>query len=111
MDSAKSGNIRPEDIVLPADGVLFIGGHENFISKLKQAYPGWTYLNPEERNSLKVKGDFKLVVAKTDHLSHNILERAYAYVSRDIPTVYTKSTNINRALLEIKEGYAKVLCA
>ena len=102
MDSAKN-------IILPNERVLFIGGHENFISKFKKAYPGWVYLNPEERNCKKVRGDFLFVVAKTDHLSHNILERAYAFLDKNVPTIYTKSTNVNRAVLEIEEGYRKIL--
>ena len=102
MDSANN-------IILPKDRVLFIGGHENFISKFKKEYPGWVYLTTEERNSNKVRGDFLFVVAKTDHLSHNILERAYAYLDKNVPTIYTKSTNVNRAVHEIQEGYKKIL--
>lgn len=86
---------------LPDKNILFIGGHENEIAKLKLRHPEWTFLGPKERNSNKVKRDFDFVVAKVDHVSHNIIERALAFVPNDVPVIYSNATNINRVELEI----------
>jgi len=95
--------------ILPDSKVLFIGGHKNFISKIKKKYPDWVYLKPEERNCKKVKGDFFFVVAKTDSISHNIVERAYAFLEKDVPTIYAKGTNVDRVVSGIEEEYSKIL--
>ena len=86
---------------IPYNNVLFIGGHEREIAKLKLKYPEWTFLRPEERNSNKVKKNFDLVIAKSDHVSHNIIERALAFVPDDVPVIYSNATNISRIENEI----------
>ena len=86
--------------------VLFIGGHENFVKKVRQTYPGWTFLKPEEINSSKVKRDYALIVIQANHVSHNIIERAKAFC-KDTPVVYANCTNINRVIGEAKEHYSR----
>ena len=86
---------------LPDKNVLFIGGHENEIAKLKLRHPEWTFLGAKERNSNKVKRDFDFVVAKVDHVSHNIIERALAFIPDDVPVIYSNVTNIDRMEHEI----------
>ena len=92
---------------IPAENVLFIGGHESFVSKMKKIYPGWTYLNPSERNCNKVKGDYTAIVIKFDHVSHNIIERALSFC-KGTPIIYSRCTNLNRSLDEISTGFQKI---
>jgi len=88
--------------------VLFVGGHENFVKKLKRMYPAWTFLKPEEINCAKVKRDYALIIIQTNHVSHNIIERAKAFC-KDIPVVYSNYTNVNRMLWETKAYYTRFL--
>lgn len=90
--------------------ILLIGGHEIFVSKMKKIYPNWVYLSSEERNCKgKVSRDYDLIVAKTDHMSHNIMEKALAHVDKNVPIVYSHATNISRTIEEIEIGYRQAI--
>ena len=90
--------------------ILLIGGHEVFISKMKKIYPNWVYLSSEERNCKgKVSREYDLIVAKTDHMSHNIMEKALAHIDKNIPIIYSHATNINRTIAEIETGYKQLV--
>ena len=90
--------------------ILLIGGHEIFVSKMKKIYPKWVYLSSEERNYKgKVSRDYDLIVAKTDHMRHNIMEKALAHVDKNVPIIYSHATNINRTIEEIEMGYKHLI--
>lgn len=99
--------MEDRESILP-QRVLFIGGHENFIKKVRQIYPSWTFLKPEEINSSKVKRDYALIVIQTNHVSHNIIERAKAFC-KDAPVVYSNCTNVNRAINELTNMLSTVM--
>lgn len=82
--------------------ILFVGGQEQYIKKMKNVYPDWTYLSMSERNTSKVKGNFDAVVIKNDHVSHNIVEKVMKYC-KDTPVVYCKYSNVDRSIDEIKK--------
>jgi len=106
----RGGNKSGGDIIpLKNARILLIGGHEIFIAKMKKIYPNWVYLSSEERNCKgKVSREYDLIVAKTDHMSHNIMEKALAHVDKNIPIIYSHATNINRTIEEIEAGYKQV---
>lgn len=90
--------------------ILLIGGHEVFVSKMKKIYPNWVYLSSEERNCKgKISREYDLIVAKTDHMSHNIMEKALSHMNKNIPIIYSHATNINRTIEEIEAGYKQVV--
>jgi len=91
------------EVVIPSENVLFVGGQENFVSKMRKIYPNWTYLECGERNCKKVKGNYSLAIIKANHCSHNIIERALAHCG-DIPVIYSNCTNVDRTIEEIKNS-------
>ena len=101
-----SEDIKAVDVIIPLKNVLFVGGQENFINKMKKLYPEWTYLDTDERNSGKIKGEYELAIIKANHCSHNIIERALSRC-KDVPIIYSNATNVKRALEEIKSGLQK----
>ncbi|MDO5332031.1 MAG: hypothetical protein Q4E99_05055 [Bacillota bacterium] len=90
------------------ENVLFVGGHIDFVKKIRKEYPTWTFLDSSEINSSKVKKEYALIIIQTNHVSHNIVERAKAFC-KDIPIVYSNCTNVSRALGEAKECYFRYL--
>jgi len=90
-------------VIIPSENVLFVGGQENFINKMKKLYPGWTFLESGERNCKKVNGEYDLAIIKANHCSHNIIERALAHVG-NVPIIYSNCTNVDRTIDEIKLG-------
>jgi len=90
------------------DNVLFVGGHVDFVKKVRKVYPTWTFLDSSEINSNKVKREYSLIIIQTNHVSHNIVERAKAFC-KDIPVVYSNCTNVGRALGEAKERYSRYI--
>ena len=103
LDTKVEVSKEEKEVRIPSEKVLFVGGQENFINKMRKLYPDWTYLGSEERNCKKVKGEYSLAIIKANHCSHNIIERALAHCG-DVPVIYSNCTNVDRTVAEIKSS-------
>lgn len=113
-------NLSQEDIPIEEDklenmkkyisgkNVVIIGGHVNWINKLRKEFPNWRYLdaNISRVHDKKLVEGAKKVYFFTDHLSHGIYAR-YVNLIRDcgIPFGYVHSVNIETL---IKQVYADI---
>ena len=103
--NASTDNISFDPIsILPKDGVLFLGGHQNMTKKLRQIFPDWEYISDDlfKRGRL---GDVKTIFFWTAHSSHSMMEFINARKAEGTTYVYVTATNINRLISEMAEKY------
>lgn len=111
VSSEKSGNIAAKNAAfsfwkdlrdLPEDGILFVGGHPNMLSKLKPMHPGWTFVTTDVSvAALPRDMQPKHIFVYSSHLSHSLFARLHArYAS--VPTGYVTSTNLDRLHHEMR---------
>lgn len=107
--SGETEVIEPDREVLarlPESGVVFVGGHENLVNKLKLKYPKWSFISAEFKEIGPVRPDYILVYTK--HMSHKAwsrMKRAYP----NVPRIYVYGTNTNILLSNAVKSYNQVL--
>ena len=90
--------------ILPKTGVLFLGGHQNMVKKLRQIFPDWEYISDDlfKRGTL---GNIKTIFYWTAHSSHSMMAFINARKSDDMSYTFVSATNINRLISEMAEKY------
>lgn len=84
--------------------VVIIGGHINWINKLKKEFPNWRYLdaNISRANDSKLVEDADMVYFFTDHLSHGTYGKFVKFVRESrIPFGYMHSVNIESLVRQV----------
>lgn len=97
------------DIDLPDSDVVFLGGHSRLINKLKQIYPGWTFINDDDYKMNTAGYPGKILFFWSNYISHGMQEKIYREHGKETPIVYVKSTNIELLQREMKLGYKAAL--
>lgn len=90
--------------------IVIIGGHSNWISKMKREFPGWTFIKPEASGSTDAsivdKADY--VYFFTDTISHS---RYYQFLNvireRKIDFGYIHGVNIEKNIRDIYRDCGK----
>lgn len=88
-------NVLSDDIELlelPEDGVMFVGGHPNLLSKLKPLHRGWRFVSTVGEVPESVTSD--LVFYYSRHVSHKVLYKLQK--SYGGPLLYCDGTNLER---------------
>lgn len=110
----QNGELLPEEDALPelpSAGIMFVGGHPNFLKKLRELYPNWIYLthkNAPERMSQYSKLSACFIC--DEHMGHSLFCSVISSVkSSGVPYSYVKATNIDRVITEMRQDYAAIL--
>lgn len=89
---------------LPEDGVLFVGGHANFVKKVKQVYPNWRYIDSENR-SFGTFGNVTCLFLYVNHLSHSTYHKIKNSVAPDTPIFYVDDINLDKLEISMRVQY------
>lgn len=92
-----------EDVELPETNILFVGGHINFVNKLRQRYPSWTFIKQEDNAFNISSSKFKFMFVYYKHISHKLLLRLMSMT--ELSTLYISQTNIELAIAEMRYKY------
>lgn len=95
--------------VLPEKGVLFLGGHQNMVKKLKQRFPKWIYISEDKMRHYPNNTKHRIVFYWTNHTSHSITERICKKLSEDTVILYVTATNIPLLITEMQNNYQTVV--
>lgn len=104
----ESSETKIEDFmaILPQDGILFLGGHQNMTKKLRQIFPNWSYISDDlfkKWDTIKVKAIFYWY----GHSSHKMTQYINSRKNGDIPYLYVTATNMDRLIEEMAQKYSK----
>jgi len=84
--------------------IVIVGGHPNWVSKMKREFPGWTFVNPDAGASTDAsiveKADF--VFFFTDIISHSRYHQFMNVIrERNVDFSYIHGVNIERNIQDI----------
>lgn len=86
--------------------VIIIGGHTNWIQKMKDMFPDWTYINFKSTTTIddNILNNADHVYFFTDFIKHNVYYR-FINIVRDkkIPFGYISSINIDKCLKQMSD--------
>lgn len=93
------------DSCLPVKGVLFLGGHQNMIKKLRQLFPKWKYVSDDQ---LKQCSYFSqtIVFYWTKHSSHKLMQYVYSKLPENVSVIYVTATNLSLLIMEMQNTYS-----
>lgn len=111
-----SGDIEEEEKVsidemkseIEEKKILIIGGHNNFLNKIKSNFPKWTLVRTDSFSTVDVSIVEKMdkVYFFTDYISHTTYYKFIDVVrNRKIPFGYIGSKNINQVIAQIYEDF------
>lgn len=92
--------------VIAEKNVIIVGGHVNWINKLKKEFPNWRYLdaNISRTNDSKLVEGADKVYFFTDHLSHGTYGKFVKLVRENrIPFGYMHSVNMDSMVRQVYE--------
>lgn len=92
--------------IIAEKSVIIIGGHVNWINKLKKEFPKWRYLdaNISRANDSKLVEGADMVYFFTDHLSHGTYGKFVKLVRENrIPFGYMHSVNMDTLVRQVFE--------
>lgn len=92
--------------VVAEKSIIIIGGHINWINKLKKEFPNWRYLdaNISRANDSKLVEGADMVYFFTDHLSHGTYGKFVKLVRENrIPFGYMHSVNMESLVRQVFE--------
>lgn len=96
---------QPEKNILPKTGVVFLGGHQTLVSKLKKLHPKWTFINDTSKRLIPDLNSYKIAFVFNKHLSHKLFYRFNSTINENASIVYVTSTNIEKLEAEMSESY------
>ena len=90
---------------------MFVGGHPNFVKKLKDVYPNWAYIGSENAPELlKQYSKLEMCFIYTGHVSHPVYwDVLNSAKSSGAPYSFVKGTNLDRVITEMRQDYAVAL--
>lgn len=97
-----------DQAVLPKERVLFLGGHENMLKKLRQRYPGWTYIGDENFSQMSLNLSIDICFVWYKHLSHKVTEMVQRKTKGIVPVIYLNATNMDYLEKEMVIGYIEL---
>lgn len=96
------------DIDLEDMKVLVVGGHENFLNKLRQRFPQWVIPGDELFTSEPTKVDVVIYVPL--HCGHSLYAKGRSVaMNTNAYELYTKSVNIEAFIKEVTHNLWKLL--
>ena len=93
--------------VIERKKVLIIGGHPNWISKLKELFSNWKYVNTERFSTIdpSITSGCDKVFFFTDFISHSEYNKFTSYMNRnDISYGYLSGVNIEATIKQIYDA-------
>ncbi len=103
-DAIPEENIQDMKAAIEKKNIVIIGGHVNWINKLKKTFPNWLFVLPENYKVV----DGKMLEGKdrvyfyTDHIGHVSYGKFIAEVrTRKIPFGYIGSLNVDKMIEQI----------
>ena len=89
---------------LPEKGVVFLGGHQNMIKKLRQQFPKWVYVTDDQLRRL---GTCKssIVFYWTAHSSHKMMRYVYNKLPENANVIFVSATNIPLLITQMQHTY------
>ena len=80
---------------------VVVGGHTNWLNKLKIQLPDWSYINDVSVDDNLIK-NADLLIINVDIMSHALYKKVQSvFIKNNVKIGYVSSTNIHRALAEI----------
>lgn len=100
----------PEDLLpLPETGIVFLGGHQRVIAKLKELHPKWIFMTdtaPKMNSLLSSTNSVNAVFVVSTYLSHKLYQHLEAAIGKDVPKFYVTSTNIELLERDMQKQYS-----
>ncbi len=90
--------------IIAEKNIIIVGGHVNWINKLKKEFPNWRYLdaNISRANDSKLVEGAEMVYFFTDHLSHGTYGKFVKLVRENqIPFGYMHSVNVETLVRQV----------
>lgn len=84
--------------------IMIIGGHENWVYKLRNMFPKWTYLSPKEQGTIPVSvvSGTEVIYFFSNHICHPQYNRFLnAARVKNIPVKYISKVNVNDNIRQI----------
>ena len=89
---------------LPSKGVLFLGGHQNLVNKLRNKYPKWAFMTDDDAKRIKsIKQT--TVFYFTKYGSHTLMRYVYSMLPENVKIHYVTATNIPMLIKEMEDLY------
>lgn len=80
---------------------VIVGGHVNWINKLKTQLPNWTYINDIQFDDNIVK-NADILIINVDVMSHTLYNKVQRlFTIYNVPIGYVSAVNIDKTLVEI----------
>lgn len=102
--------IQDMQAVIADKNIVIIGGHVNWINKLKKCFPKWLYVSVDSYKTVdgKILGGKERVYFYTDYISHTTYGKFISQVrERKIPFKYVGSQNIEKLIKQVYEDIDK----
>lgn len=100
----------PEDLLpLPETGIVFLGGHQRVIAKLKELHPKWIFMtdtSPKMNSLLSSTNSVNAVFVVSTYLSHKLYQHLEAAIGKDVPKFYVTATNIELLERNMQKQYS-----
>lgn len=111
QQQAHDENWRVEDLEpLPDRGVFVVGGHENWVSKLKEVHPQWSYYT--DGACVLFPRSPQVIIFFTGHMSHSTFAAIKSRYRTQKPLIlYVQSINQKKLEDELKLMYHQALLA
>lgn len=96
---------------LPEKDCMFFGGHVNMTKKIREAHPGWTFVDGTDENFTMPAQAPEMLFIWDRHISHPAWWRLKRAMYGRTRVAYLKSTNPDMLENEMRRGYAAAMAA
>lgn len=86
--------------------VLFLGGHQNMTKKLRQVFPGWTFITDDQLRRCTCINQ-TVIFYWTKHSSHKLMRYVYSKLPDGANVNYVTATNLSLLLAEMENIYQR----
>lgn len=94
-----------DDVELPEENILVVGGHDNWVNKLKEIHPKWSFVKIKDKSSPFPQSPICILMF-TNHLSHTHFRRVRAfYKDQKVPILFVTCVNLSMLDKQIKGLY------
>ena len=87
--------------------LAIIGGHINWVNKLKNEFPDWTYILPSSFSTIDASSleNRDMIFFFTDYISHTVYGKFIGIArERNIPFGYLHGVNMEQVVTQVYNG-------
>lgn len=95
------------DVILPEEGVLFLGGWPSILQLVRERHPRWMVIGPDGAERLRIGSSIKTVFFWHRYCSHKASISVFSQLADDAKVLFISNANVEKMEAEMRREFKR----